>query len=40
VSEGEASARVPPALAGQWLRQAWASYGYDPAASRGCRPSK
>src|SRR5262249_2002236 len=28
LTEGEASARVPPALAAQWLREAWASYGY------------
>src|SRR5262249_17853706 len=40
VSEGEASARVPRAVAGQWLRQAWVFWGYAPAASRGCRPSK
>jgi glycosyltransferase involved in cell wall biosynthesis len=30
VTEGQASAQVPPALARQWLREAWASYGYDP----------
>jgi glycosyltransferase involved in cell wall biosynthesis len=30
VTEDEASAQVPPALAKQWLRAAWASYGYDP----------
>jgi glycosyltransferase involved in cell wall biosynthesis len=38
VTEGEASARVPPALAGQWLRQAWASYGYDPRRIPGLPP--
>jgi glycosyltransferase involved in cell wall biosynthesis len=38
VTEGEASARVPPALAGQWLRQAWASYGYDPRSIPGLPP--
>jgi glycosyltransferase involved in cell wall biosynthesis len=30
VTDREASTQVPPALAKQWLRQAWASYGYDP----------
>jgi glycosyltransferase involved in cell wall biosynthesis len=38
VTEGEASARVPPALAGQWLRQAWVSYGYDPRSIPGLPP--
>jgi glycosyltransferase involved in cell wall biosynthesis len=35
VTEGGATAQVPPALAGQCLRQAWTSYGYGPGAIPG-----
>ena len=37
LAKGEARAQVPPALAEQWLRIAWTSYGYDPHSTPGLR---